>query len=467
MNRHKTYFVDSINTYKFCNTEFYEMVGSSYEIPFETKPTEGEHDYTKCEGCKKNLHDITNILKIRFDGNGTDKKGFPFCCTYHSNLVKIKEFNRIFFVNIPEMVAKKIIYTNQHIINNHSSENWYKKLTDYIEWTVESFGQMPSGCGEPLFLGNYFYYTSDILKKNKDIPTEKRTRILEYLNLFQTPKSPQKTDLNILLGTYEKWLKIFPFELNSYFGNLKQYFEKQLPILSGKPEVNIYTGIAKAKMHTKSSLIESLINLTDALLTQINGITLYEKGLITDTNKMQLELVIESRKMKLKQGYKNNSTGEEQRYRKILKEWFEDEKRFFKEITPILNKAPQHNEQTLSREYRDLNIYFNSDRIKEFEEIEKEMVQKDFFIFEGKEQRKWNKEKILLVSFIEILSRLEILRKRVNGKTGDNARREHRRFFEKRYRTDIKELFKQSKIKASNFQKHKIDFSFIPEIDKI
>jgi hypothetical protein len=92
--------------------------------------------------------------------------------------------------------------------------------------------------------------------------------------------------------------------------------------------------------HTKSSLIEALINLTNNLLTQINGVALYEKGLITDVNKIKLELVINSRKLKLKQGYKNSSPNEEQRYRKILKEWFKDEKIFINEITPLLKALP-------------------------------------------------------------------------------------------------------------------------------
>lgn len=307
--------------------------------PKETEPTTGEHDFNTCEGCQNTRKELIKRLTEKF--NGTEQKqGFPFCCSHHSNLTKVKEFNRASFVSVPEMVADKIIYTNQHITNNHENENYYKDITDYIDYTVESFGQMPNGCGGALFIGDYFFYVTDLLTRNTEISKERKNRLLEFLEAHQTPPTKNKnTDLNILLGTYQKWLKTFPFDI-SFFAELKPHFEKQLPILNGKPETNKYTGIAKAKMHTKGSLIDVLLNLTNNLLTQINTTTLYEKGLLTEPQKIKLELVLNERKMKLKQGYVNSSKDEEQRYRKILKEWFADEKRFIDEVTPIVKALP-------------------------------------------------------------------------------------------------------------------------------
>lgn len=347
INRHTTFFVNEVKPVEFCGKSVIWQVelNGAFELPFEIEPTTGEHNYTTCEGCQKNLAALTKRLTVKFEGN-QQKQGFPFCCSYHSKLKNVKEFDRALFVNVPELVAKKIIYTNQHITNNHSSENWYKLITDYIDWTVESFGQMPQDCGEPLFLTDFFFFVTDSLKRNEEMKAETKARLLEFLNKYQTPNESTKTDLNVLLSTYQSWFKIFPFELNSYFGNLKQHFEKQLPILNGKAEINIYSGTAKFKMHTKGSLIESLIHLTNNLLTQINGVTLYEKGLLTDANKIKLELVINRRKLKLKQGYKNSSPNEEQRYRKILKEWFKDEKIFIDEITPLLKALPPQQAET-------------------------------------------------------------------------------------------------------------------------
>lgn len=314
-------------------------INGAFKKPFATQPTEGEHDFNTCEDCQKTLKELIKRLTEKFEGNHKDGANpFPFCCSNHSELTKLKEFNRADFVGVPEMVARKIIYTNSHIKNNHQSETYYKDITDYIDYTVESFGQMP-GNAEPLYLSDYFFYITDLLERNTEVEKGRKNRLLEFLKAYRTPTETPKTDFNILLGTYQKWLKVFPFEI-SFFSTLKPHFEKQLPILNGKPETNKYTGIAKAKMHTKGSLIDVLLNLTNNLLTQINTTTLYEKGQLTEPQKIKLELVLNERKMKLKQGYVNSSKDEEQRYRKILKEWFADEKRFIDEVTPILKALP-------------------------------------------------------------------------------------------------------------------------------
>ena len=341
INRHTTFFVKDLKPIEFCGKPvMWQMdINGAFEKPFETQPAEGEHDFNTCEGCQKTLKELIKRLTEKFEGNHKDgAKPFPFCCTHHSELTKLKEFNRADFISVPEMVARKIIYTNSHIKNNHQSENYYKDITDYIEYTVESFGQMP-GNAEPLYLSDYFFYITDLLERNTEVEKGRKNRLLEFLKAYRTPTETPKTDFNILLGTYQKWFKVFPFEI-SFFANLKPHFEKQLPILNGKPETNKYTGIVKAKMHTKGSLIDVLLNLTNNLLTQINTTTLYEKGLLTEPQKIKLELVLNERKMKLKQGYVNSSKNEEQRYRKILKEWFADEKRFIDEVTPIVKALP-------------------------------------------------------------------------------------------------------------------------------
>jgi hypothetical protein len=333
--------VDEIKPVELCGkTVMWEATVQAFELPFETMPTKGEHDFETCKGCQNIIKTLTERLTDVFDGN-TAKKAFPFCCAKHSNLVSIKGFTRAAYKNVPKMTALKVVYTNQHIVNRHSSENWYKDITDYIGLTVASFGQMPENCGAELFLRDYLFYVTDLLSKNEEISTERKQRLLDFLNAYDTPPTERKTDLNILMGTYQKWLKTFPFDLNSYFGNLKTKFEKQIHILNGKPEQNIHSGALMVKLHTKSSLIEALIQLTNKLLTEINGATLYEKGLINDANQFKLELAISRRKQKLKQGYVNKSTNEEQRYRKIIKEWFKDEKQFFEQITPWIETKPR------------------------------------------------------------------------------------------------------------------------------
>ncbi|MGB5821446.1 MAG: hypothetical protein WBG90_18325 [Saonia sp.] len=343
-DRHTTLYINDISPVDFCGkTIAWQMdLDGAYEKPFETKATIGEHDYNTCEGCQDVLKVLVKRLTEKFEGNGK-KKAFPLCCKHHANLNNLGEFDRASFVSVPEMVTKKIIYTNQHIINHQNSENYYKDITDYIDYTVQSFGQMPAKCGEPLFLSDYFNYVVNLLNNNEDISKDKKDNILTFLNAHQTPSNNLKTDLNILLATYQKWLKIFPFDV-SYFAKLKPHYEKHLPILNGQPEVNKYLGTAKAKVHTRQSLINVLLNLTNRLLTDINSHSLYEKGLLTEPQKIKLELVLNERKLKLKQGYVNKSKDEEKQYRKILKEWFADEKKFIDEVMPLLSSVPPQSE---------------------------------------------------------------------------------------------------------------------------
>jgi len=338
-DRHKTISLSNLEPINFCgNIVGYTAEISQFEIPFEIEPTIGKHDFNTCSGCQKSLTELICIFKVGIDGDAT-KKGFPFCCLPHARLVNHSKFKISDYLNVPEMVARKIIYSYQHILNNYNSVNWYKLITDYIDYAVDSFGHMPADCGESLFLGNYFNYLTSMINECAEIPLKKKTIIKDYIKAYYTTHENQKTDLNVLIATYNNWLSIFPFGLHSYFGGLKQYFEKQIPIFNGKPEKNIYSGIERVKLHSKLSLIESLVDLTNELLSQISGDKLYENGIITDANKIKIEFAINKRKLQLSEGYKNSSPDETHRYRKMIKEWFQDEEQFIEEITPLLKSS--------------------------------------------------------------------------------------------------------------------------------
>jgi hypothetical protein len=198
---------------------------------------------------------------------------------------------------------------------------------------------MPNSCGEPLYLSDYFFYVTDLLTRNTEISKERKNRLLEFLEAHQTPPTKNKnTDLNILLGTYQKWLKVFPFEI-SFFSTLKPHFEKQLPILNGKSETNKYTGLAKVKMHTKGSLIDVLLNLTKNLLDKVNVPELRKQGAITDIQANQLEFAEAELNTKTAEITKQYSKGE-LRYVKALKKWLQLHKDYFKEVAPLLKTLP-------------------------------------------------------------------------------------------------------------------------------
>jgi hypothetical protein len=125
MIRHATIFVDELKPLNFCGkTIGYEMNASSFELPFEIKSTAGDHDFTKCEGCQKTLGELTKRLKEKFEGSET-KKGFPFCCPWHSNLTKkVEKFSRASFVNVPEWNG----------VGNFSDSSCSKKFQHLRDW---------------------------------------------------------------------------------------------------------------------------------------------------------------------------------------------------------------------------------------------------------------------------------------------------------------------------------------------
>lgn len=317
------------------NKPFIEIDAEHFTLSaFETKPIEGYEAPTNKETGEQ-FPNCCPFHKSVFEGAESWFSKFPNCCDQHKAMVSKWWYNKANYSGIAEKIVKQLSYTEHHISERINIDDWYKDITDYIEYNVSSFGH--PAIGLHLYLGNVQHY---IKNTNSEIPKNKRQRLIEFIETYyNSPKEQTKTDLNILYSTYQKWLKVFPFEI-SFFSTLKPHFEKQLPILNGKPETNKYTGLAKVKMHTKGSLIDVLLNLTNNLITQINPYTLYEKGLLTEPQKIKLELVLNEMRIDNEKGYLSQKQNEEQRYRDILKKWFNRQKRFIDEVAPIVKALP-------------------------------------------------------------------------------------------------------------------------------
>lgn len=286
---------------------------------FETKPIEGYSEHVNEQTGEK----------------------LPYCCERHNMLYE--ELQAVckepLFAHLPDKVIRQSSFTEYHVIKQIEKVDWYKDITDFIEWNYLSFGDIVYGQRLYIHIIKYF-----IKEQVTAIPDEKRKLLRGYLDNYFNPsiKAPEEYDFNIetIYTTYKNWLSLFPFELTSYFGNLKQLFENQWPMIKVVYERNKYINVSQVKFHTKESLLEALLNLTNELLTKINGVLLYEKGLINNTEKTTLELIITSRKLKLKQGYLNDSPVEDERFIQIIEAWLRDEERFFDQITPLLRTLP-------------------------------------------------------------------------------------------------------------------------------
>lgn len=165
----------------------------------------------------------------------------------------------------------------------------------------------------------------------------RKTKIKKYFDSIYNKTNGNQTDFNVLLNTYNSWYKIFPFEI-SFFNKTRAFFENALPFSTGIKHTNKYTGLTTVKLHTKDELINQLFEVTKSILLEINTLKLYEQGLLTEPEKIKLEIIVNERKKQLENLYINTPKSEYQQFRKILKKWFADEKKFIDEITPLLPK---------------------------------------------------------------------------------------------------------------------------------
>jgi len=306
---------------------FIEIDSEHFAIQgFYTKPVEGYEAPKNFPNCCDYHKHVLEIAETFFNQ-------FPNCCKAHKKLINKPWFKKEMYSGLPSKIVSQLSFTEYHISHVLDKPDWFEDIVDYIEWNVTSFGH--PAVGLHVYLGNLKHY----LKGTKsEIPNEKRKRIAEFVDEYYKPveKTSEKLSLNVLYETYQKWIKTFPFEV-SFFKELKMTFAKKLPIISGIPTVNRYSGVAKAKMLTKRELAESLVTTTKNLLQSVSSVELLNKGLITDVQTQQVEFISESHKI-TQTSLLNDFCEEEGRYLAVIKQWLKNEKKYFKEIVPIIKR---------------------------------------------------------------------------------------------------------------------------------
>lgn len=336
---HRHYHIDINDEGKFIkdlNSKPFIEIGSEniWEPGFDTEP---HTDYITPE----NFPDCCSFHSSVKKQSEEWMEKFPNCCDNHKKLILKPWFSKEKYSHVPVKIITQLSYTENFISKNIEKENWYKEITDYVVYTIESFGTPNIG-------GNKYYsylehWIKNITPTDFDFPEWKRNQLVEFLKNFISPPDKPKTDLNILYSTFQKWLKTFPNL--PYFLNLKEQLKNKLPlnILLYEPEYNRFTGLTKFKIRAKSELIEILINSTKKLLNSIDTSELLSNMLITDNMKYQIDLLNEQHKIKQYQlliDYSKN----ESKYVKIIKKWLKNEKDYLAELQPFLktlNKMPR------------------------------------------------------------------------------------------------------------------------------
>lgn len=296
-----------------------------------------KHDHLICENCQANYQILLKELIEIYNGS-EKKKPFPNCCSYHAQLETSPNFKREIFDEVPKMITDKVFYTYDHLINVIDTENWLIKVSDFIEVIEDSFGEMPSNCGEPLFRSHYYSYLKSLINVSTTINNEFKETILAILKQFEHPKYTTEFEFENLIETYSRWLSFFPFNIKEYFdSHLKFKLESTLPIFSGQPVKNLYSDTYKIKLRSTANLIDYLNELTNSLLSEFNSIRLLDEGQISTAESIDLKLYGEKRRLRLKQGYLNSS---KEKYEVIIERWLTEEEKFIKKyFKKVKNKG--------------------------------------------------------------------------------------------------------------------------------
>lgn len=310
---------------------------------------------------------------------------FPNCCSYHKKLKKKDWFHKSKYDNVVHRILKAISYTEYHISQNIEKENWYKLITDYIEYCIQSFGSPPVGVHiyEQVVKG----YIETTKPKSYKFPKKKRKQLLDFFSVSE--QKGKKTDLNILHSTFQKWLKAFPDLI--YFNNLKSRFKDKFPIslILYEPEYNPYLGLSKMKARTNGELVKLLNSTTKKMLRNIDSKKLVEDKIISNLHEHEIELINTNHNLKQDLLLQHYSKGET-KYLKVLKKWLKNEKEYFSD----LNKYLRLNENQLSEKLDE--IYNNTDTIKKgISRIENEFGELYFLLDKYNYEQKLQLEEIL------------------------------------------------------------------------
>jgi len=238
-------FFRSYREYQSGKSNYAELNGKDFAIrQFETYPA-GDFEFPP------NFPDCCKWHRLIYDQAVEKFDSFPNCCEPHKKLIHERWFDKVNYTYMPLKVLNTIVYTLECIKSNIDHPNWYKEITDYIQYSIDSYGQFPVGYGSPIGLTHYVSCIEANIPTMEEVSAEKSDQLLDFFAKLSHKNKKRKTpDLNAIINVYKQWLRIFPFEL-SYLSHLKPVFAHQLPIFHGNVnDTNIYTGITSTRLTT-------------------------------------------------------------------------------------------------------------------------------------------------------------------------------------------------------------------------
>src|SRR5690606_13748949 len=138
-------------------------------------------------------------------------------CSYHKKL-EDSCFKKEKYQFIIDKIVNQYSYTVYMITTKIDNEDWLEDIADYIEFSIQGFGN--PGIGQHIYTNYLKHYIANSL------PKEKKGLLLKLFE--ESEEKKEGTDLIILNQIYYKWLKIFPLEI-SFFQPIKDKLHSTFP----------------------------------------------------------------------------------------------------------------------------------------------------------------------------------------------------------------------------------------------
>ncbi len=343
-------------------------------------------------------------------------KKFPLCCDFHKGTfqwlddryksgtwITDKEkqryknwFKKEIYDGMPMKIVQQVSYTEFIISEKINTNNWYKVITDYIDYNIHSFGN------PDFFSRAYLFFLVHYIKEVAHFPDEKKkNQLWQYTNgklkgrsANENKETPVK--IEVVQDTIRKWIKFFPFEIDR-FKNLKRFFVNQGIIITEISDENVFDGSVKIKTITKTELSEWLLSATKKLLADVDQMEIIQQK--DEAKFYNYSLVIQSKYHYFKQQELLSDIKAFPDYVSLIAEWLNEEKSFLEHLKTELKKGNlilNSNIKTFSTDYSDNQLETLRNSLVEQQFI-KPISQKNFnYIFQCKPLKE-RKSKIIWI----------------------------------------------------------------------
>jgi len=135
---HCEYNIDIIDSIKFIkdlnNKSFAEIDGEHiWSLGYNTNPYDDDYEapnnFPNCCVYHSSIKEQSEIWLRKF----------PDCCENHKKLKGRYWFKKENYSLLPLKIVTELSYTENFIARNLHTDLWYKNISDYIEYSIESF----------------------------------------------------------------------------------------------------------------------------------------------------------------------------------------------------------------------------------------------------------------------------------------------------------------------------------------